>query len=133
MIVPTRSSLLGNFNRYPPFEDSQQLSGLPELSAAFATSQGNILVSGCSHSGIENIVAAVRTISKARTRLLVGGFHLIPYDRLYIEKLITKLRNELQVDGVAPAHCSGHLAFYMLRQQFRDRYTFFGLGEKVSL
>lgn len=132
-LVPTKAKLMGTFNRYPPFGENPQLNGLPELSASFATGEGNVIVSGCSHSGIENIVAEARSITKARTRLLVGGFHLIPYDRPYIERLMTTLRDELEVDGVAPAHCTGHLAFLLFRERFGDKYQFFGLGEKVSL
>jgi 7,8-dihydropterin-6-yl-methyl-4-(beta-D-ribofuranosyl)aminobenzene 5'-phosphate synthase len=132
-LVPTRAALMGTFNRYPPFSEDPQFTGLPELSATFSTPDGNVIVSGCSHSGIENIVAAARSASKGRTQLLVGGFHLIPYGRAYIEGLISKLRGELEVDGVAPAHCTGHLAFVMFRERFGDKYRFFGLGEKAVL
>ncbi|HEX6124710.1 MAG TPA: MBL fold metallo-hydrolase, partial [Pyrinomonadaceae bacterium] len=132
-LVPTTAKLIGTYNRYPPFGESPQFNGLPELSASFDTPEGNVIISGCSHSGIENIVSEARAITKKRTRLLVGGFHLIPYDRTYIEKLIATLRNDLEVDGVAPAHCSGHLAFLLFRERFGDNYRFFGLGERVSL
>lgn len=131
-LVPTTSALTGTFNRYPPFEQSPDLNGLPELSAVFATTDGDIVISGCSHSGIENIVAASKKAG-VKTRLVVGGFHLITYDEAYIVSLATKMKDELGVLSVAPAHCTGHLAFTVLRKEFGARYQFFGLGENIDL
>jgi 7,8-dihydropterin-6-yl-methyl-4-(beta-D-ribofuranosyl)aminobenzene 5'-phosphate synthase len=37
------------------------------------------------------------------------------------------------VAQVAPAHCTGHLAFKLLRDAFGGDYRFFGLGQTISL
>lgn len=132
-LVPTTSTLLGTFSKYPPNESSPMLTGIPELSAVFSTSDGDVLVSGCSHSGIENIVRASRAVGGERTRLVVGGFHMIPYDRSQITSFATRLNKDLGVDGVAPAHCTGHLGFVVLKEIFGQGYRFFGLGEKIVL
>ncbi|HEX6278793.1 MAG TPA: MBL fold metallo-hydrolase [Pyrinomonadaceae bacterium] len=132
-LVPTTSSLTGTFNRYPPFEQSPNLNGLPELSAVFATADGDIVISGCSHSGIENIVQAAKRSTGAKTRLVVGGFHLITYDEAYISALASDMKKELGVVSVAPAHCTGHLAFSVLKEAFGANYKFFGLGERIEL
>jgi metal-dependent hydrolase (beta-lactamase superfamily II) len=39
----------------------------------------------------------------------------------------------LTVDSVAPAHCTGHLGFSIFQKVFKDKYRFFGLGERVRL
>jgi 7,8-dihydropterin-6-yl-methyl-4-(beta-D-ribofuranosyl)aminobenzene 5'-phosphate synthase len=131
-LVPTTSTLTGTFNRYPPFEQNPNLNGLPELSAVFATKDGDIVISGCSHSGIENIVKASKK-TDVKTRLVVGGFHLITYDEAYIDSLASKMRLELGVVSVAPAHCTGHLGFSVLKEAFGVNYKYFGLGEKIEL
>ncbi len=132
-IVPTTSSLMGTFVKYPPFEESPQLIGMPELSVSFATPNGQIIISGCSHTSIESIIQEVKKVRKEKILLVSGGFHLIPYGRNYIEPLAKRMRDEYGVEFVAPAHCSGHLAFSAFRAVFGEKYKFFGLGETIKL
>src|SRR6185369_833865 len=133
-LIPTTSKLMGTFIKYPPFsEEKPQFIGMPELSAAFATDKGEIIISGCSHSSIETIIQETLKIRKTNIYLVVGGFHLIPYSRETIEALAKRLHDEYGVQSVAPAHCTGHLAFSILRKVFGDQYRFFGLGETLSL
>jgi len=132
-IIPTTSKLMGTFIKYPPFENNPQFIGLPELSASFATEKGEIIVSGCSHTTIENIIQETRKVRKGKIYLVAGGFHLIPYSREYIESLAKRMHNEYGVEFVAPAHCSGHLGFSIFQKEFGDKYKFFGLGETLNL
>jgi 7,8-dihydropterin-6-yl-methyl-4-(beta-D-ribofuranosyl)aminobenzene 5'-phosphate synthase len=131
-VIPTVSELLGTFNRYPPFDRNPQFNGMPELSLSLATEKGDILISGCSHSTIEAIVQAAQKTRQAKIYLLTGGFHLIPYKRDYIESLAKRLKEKYSVEQVAPAHCTGHLGFSIFRQEFGEKYRFFGLGETLK-
>ena len=132
-IIPTTSKLMGTFIRYPPFEENPQFVGMPELSVSFATEKGEVVVSGCSHSTIETIIRETKKVRKGEIHLVVGGFHLIPYKRDYIEGLAKRMKGEYEVESVAPAHCSGHLGFSIFQKVFGDKYRFFGLGERIRL
>lgn len=132
-IIPTTSQLMGTFIKYPPFEQNPQFIGMPELSVSFATEEGEIVITGCSHSTIETIVQETRKVRPGRIRLVAGGFHLIPYSREYIESLAKRMQEEYGVESVAPAHCTGHLAFAIFKAVFGESYRFFGLGERISL
>lgn len=132
-IIPTTSRLMGTFIKYPPFEENPQLVGMPELSAAFATDKGEVIISGCSHSTIETIIQETKKVRKGKIHLVAGGFHLIPYKRDYIEGLAKRMREEYGVESVAPAHCTGHLAFATFQKFYGDKYRFFGLGERINL
>ncbi|MBL0311456.1 MAG: MBL fold metallo-hydrolase [Holophagaceae bacterium] len=133
-IIPTTSTLMGTYIKYPPFGDEHpQFIGMPELSVAFATENGDVILSGCSHSTIETIIQETRKVRKGRIHLVAGGFHLIPYGREYIEGLATRMKQEYGVESVAPAHCSGQLGFSIFRNVFKDKYRFFGLGETLKL
>lgn len=132
-IIPTTSKLMGTFVKYPPFEDNPQLIGMPELSVSFATEKGEIVISGCSHSTIESIVQETKKIRKGKIHMVVGGFHLIPYDREYIESLANRMKEEYEIESVAPAHCTGHLGFSIFQKVFGNNYRFFGLGERIHL
>lgn len=132
-IIPTTSKLMGTYIKYPPFEENPQFIGMPELSLALATDKGEIVISGCSHSTIETIIQETRKVRKGKIYLALGGFHLIPYKREYIDALARRMKNEYEVESVAPAHCTGHLGFSIFKQVFGEKYRFFGLGERLGL
>ncbi|MGB5555641.1 MAG: MBL fold metallo-hydrolase [Flavobacteriaceae bacterium] len=133
-IIPTTSKLMGTYIKYPPFgEEHPQFIGMPELSATFATKKGSILISGCSHSTIETIIQEAEKISGDSVYLVLGGFHLIPYDRDYIEALAKSMHDTHHIELVAPAHCTGQLAFSIFKQKFGSNDLFFGLGQTLRL
>jgi 7,8-dihydropterin-6-yl-methyl-4-(beta-D-ribofuranosyl)aminobenzene 5'-phosphate synthase len=132
-LIPTTSTLMGTFIKYPPFEDNPQFIGMPELSASFLTDKGQIIIAGCSHSTIEAIIKAVVKVSSNKIYLVGGGFHLIPYNRTYIEGLAQRMKDVYKIELVAPAHCTGHMGFSVFQKTFGEGYRFFGLGESIEL
>jgi 7,8-dihydropterin-6-yl-methyl-4-(beta-D-ribofuranosyl)aminobenzene 5'-phosphate synthase len=105
---------------------------LRELSLAISTPEGIVIVVGCSHPGIEKIVAAASTINP-RVHLIAGGFHLVTAGDSDIDRTVTALHDQFKVDYIAPGHCTGEPAFTALRKAFSDRYLFAGLGTALSL
>jgi 7,8-dihydropterin-6-yl-methyl-4-(beta-D-ribofuranosyl)aminobenzene 5'-phosphate synthase len=132
-LVPTKSELLGTFSRYPPNEKDPALGPMRELSLSVETDSGDLLLVGCSHASVEVILKEARKKLGRPIRLLAGGYHLLPYDGEYISALTRRLREEHAVAQVAPAHCTGHLAFKLLREAYGDDYRFFGLGQIIDL
>jgi 7,8-dihydropterin-6-yl-methyl-4-(beta-D-ribofuranosyl)aminobenzene 5'-phosphate synthase len=135
-LVATSSSNLGYFNCYPrsnaPNENECRQTGLPELSLSLKTSKGEVLIVGCSHSGVENIVSETMKVVSTNIDMVYGGFHTVPFDRKKTIEVVDKLKNEYHVHRVAPAHCTGHLAFKILQDKFGDNYLFAGLGATVK-
>jgi 7,8-dihydropterin-6-yl-methyl-4-(beta-D-ribofuranosyl)aminobenzene 5'-phosphate synthase len=105
---------------------------LRELSLAISTSEGIVIVVGCSHPGIDKIVAAAST-SNPRIHLIVGGFHLVTVGDSDIDKIVTVLHDQFKVEYIAPGHCTGEPAFTALKKAFGDRYLYAGLGTALSL
>ena len=105
---------------------------LVELSLAINTPEGMAIVVGCSHPGIDKIVAAAAAINP-RIHVIAGGFHLVVTSDADIEKIVTTLRNNYKVEYVAPGHCTGEPAFTALKTAFGDRYRYAGLGTTLEL
>jgi len=105
---------------------------LRELSLAINTPEGQVVVVGCSHPGIDRIMAAASAINP-RIRLIAGGFHLVVASDSDIEKAVTALRDHYRVEYIAPGHCTGEPAFTALKKIFGDRYLYAGLGTTLSL
>lgn len=141
-LIATNSSYMGYFSCYPnkSFVDGQftqhmddcKQTGLPELSLSMKTDKGEVLIVGCSHTGIENIISETKKVTNNKIELVYGGFHMIPFDRTQTFALANKIKNELQVHRIAPAHCTGHLAFKILQDKFGADYLYAGLGETVK-
>src|SRR5258708_2437280 len=105
---------------------------LRELSLAINTPEGMVVVVGCSHPGIDKIIAAASTINP-RIHLIAGGFHLVVANDSDIEKIVSVLHDQFKVEYVAPGHCTGEPAFTALKKSFGDRYLYAGLGTTLPL
>jgi 7,8-dihydropterin-6-yl-methyl-4-(beta-D-ribofuranosyl)aminobenzene 5'-phosphate synthase len=105
---------------------------LKELSLAINTADGLVLVVGCSHPGIENIVAEAAKINP-HIHFIAGGFHLVAAQDPAIEKIATTLHDTYKVDYIAPGHCTGEPTFAALQRTFGDHYLYAGLGTVLEL
>ncbi len=131
-LIVTRSVMMGDFSAYPPNEPGHpDLAGFPELSLALKTGKGVVLITGCSHSKVEEIILATKAYLGSHIDLVEGGFHLFPYEGDYISKLARRMKDELGVQRVAPAHCTGNLAFKIFRDVYGENYNYAGVESEV--
>jgi 7,8-dihydropterin-6-yl-methyl-4-(beta-D-ribofuranosyl)aminobenzene 5'-phosphate synthase len=141
-IIATSSEFMGYFSCYPgksfvegQFEEKDhdcRNTNLPELSLSMKKEAEEVLIVGCSHTGVENIIRETTKITHNPISLVYGGFHMIPFDAPKTLDLVKMMKNELQVKRVAPAHCTGHLAFKTLLQEYGKDYLYAGLGQTIS-
>ena len=141
-LIATSSQYMGYFSCYPgksfvegQFEqekDACNNTNLPELSLSMKTAKGQVLIVGCSHTGVENIVKQTQTVTSDNIELVYGGFHMLPFNRAQTVELVTLLKTDLGVHRVAPAHCTGHLAFKILHDTYGSNYLYAGLGETLA-
>jgi 7,8-dihydropterin-6-yl-methyl-4-(beta-D-ribofuranosyl)aminobenzene 5'-phosphate synthase len=105
---------------------------LRELSLVIDTPEGAVVVVGCSHPGIENILQAAAKINP-RIQFLAGGLHLVVAMDDEIEKTVAALHDTYKVAYIAPGHCTGEPTFTALKKVFGERYLFAGLGTTLAL
>lgn len=131
-LIHTTSRLIGSFDRYPPNSpEKPQLEGLPELSLALKTSRGYVVITGCSHSTVEEIIATIKTATGDNVDLVEGGFHLMGYKPDYILRVAKGLKDR-GVRRVAPAHCTGETATAIFRQVYGANYVRAGLESVIK-
>ncbi len=104
----------------------------PELSLSLATPKGQVLLVGCSHPGIEPILSSLEA-KQNRVQLLIGGLHLVNAPQAELQRLVTALREEWQLEAIAPGHCSGEQTFAALLKAFGDKYQYAGVGSVLAL
>jgi 7,8-dihydropterin-6-yl-methyl-4-(beta-D-ribofuranosyl)aminobenzene 5'-phosphate synthase len=91
---------------------------LDEQAIYITTKRGLAIISGCSHAGIVNIVTqAKKQTPGARIHMVMGGLHMMGASQDRIRKTMEMLKN-LNVDRIAPLHCSGFEAMKMISDRF---------------
>ena len=99
-----------------------------EHALVVATRRGIVVVTGCAHPGVAELVeAAERATGARRVALLIGGFHLMGASRSELEAVAERLI-ELGVEEVAPCHCSGERAVEVFREHFGGKLIECGVG-----
>jgi 7,8-dihydropterin-6-yl-methyl-4-(beta-D-ribofuranosyl)aminobenzene 5'-phosphate synthase len=79
------------------------------------TGDGLVVVTGCGHAGIGNIMAQAREmVPGAPVRAVVGGLHLLDADEKSLAWTAERMR-EAGVRHLLGAHCTGLEAVYRLR------------------
>ena len=112
--------------------DAPGTKELKELSLAINTPDGLVLVVGCSHPGIEAIVAEAAKISP-RIHMVTGGLHMVVAPDEAIAKVATALHDKWHVEWIAPGHCTGEFTFAALQKVFGDHYLYTGLGTVLNV
>ena len=106
--------------------------GIKEQSLVLRTPRGLMVITGCAHPGVVNIVRKAKEIGKDRVHLVVGGFHLGGASVSEIESIIKNFV-ELEVEKVALCHCSGDRARRLFKEHFSPNYIECGVGKKIRI
>jgi 7,8-dihydropterin-6-yl-methyl-4-(beta-D-ribofuranosyl)aminobenzene 5'-phosphate synthase len=88
------------------------------------TEKGIVLIFGCAHSGMINIMHhVVHQMKKDHFHAVLGGTHL---DFLTPEQLEESIRSlkEMKVDRIGVSHCTGLRAAFRLQQEFGERFFY---------
>ena len=91
-----------------------------EVAVAVETSKGLVILSGCSHSGILNIVNTIQERSGEKVYAVIGGFHLLDADEATIQETIDRFK-ELGVQQIGLSHCTGPKATAMFQEQMPEQ------------
>jgi len=103
-----------------------------EQSLIIETADGLVLITGCAHPGILEIVRAAKSYLGQDVRFVTGGFHLMQTSGLQLEAVITGLRNE-GVRTVAPSHCTGEDPIGQFQAAWGENFVASGCGAVIEL
>lgn len=105
---------------------------IKEQSLVLDTEKGLILITGCAHPRITNIIARVKELFKKDIYFALGGFHLAGFDDTEIKKIIDKFRDS-GVQKVGPCHCSGDDARILFYEEYKDDFIEIGVGKGIKI
>ena len=107
-------------------------TAIPEQALVIQTEQGLVVITGCAHPGIVAIVDQAAAMFTEPIRLVLGGFHLGYQSEAEINAILADFRR-LEVQQVAPCHCTGENAIEMFTTEYGDSYIEIGAGSIIRL
>jgi 7,8-dihydropterin-6-yl-methyl-4-(beta-D-ribofuranosyl)aminobenzene 5'-phosphate synthase len=106
--------------------------GLIEQSLVLETSQGLVVLTGCAHPGIVEIINAAKKQRQGSVDLATGGYHLMELEARELMETIGGIQ-ETGIRRVAPSHCTGDEAINLLRELWDDDFVEGGAGAVFNL
>lgn len=102
-----------------------------EQSLAINTDKGLVIITGCSHPGINKILEHFKTSLNKDIYMVFGGFHLMRMNDEEIEQIITKMKS-LGVQKCGATHCTGKKQIKQFKDAFGENYVPMGVGNVVE-
>jgi 7,8-dihydropterin-6-yl-methyl-4-(beta-D-ribofuranosyl)aminobenzene 5'-phosphate synthase len=106
--------------------------GIKEQSLVLRSPLGLVVITGCAHPGIVNVVRRAKETAKDKIHLVLGGFHLDGANPFSIEGII-EIFLKLGVEKVAPCHCSGDRARKLFEKHFGSSCIPSGAGKEFTV
>jgi len=103
-----------------------------EQSLIIETANGLVLITGCAHPGILEIVQAAKSYMEQDVHFVTGGFHLMRSSEAQLDAVISGLQNE-GVQRVAPSHCTGEESIALFRAAWGEEFVVSGCGAVIEL
>ena len=103
-----------------------------EQSLVLDTSKGLVVITGCAHPGIVDIVKKAKEILDKEIYFVFGGFHLLQHSTKQIEEIIGQFK-ELGVQKVGATHCTGDKAIEMFKEAYGDNFIQMGAGKVLKI
>ena len=97
------------------------------------TANGLVIVFGCGHAGVVNILHRIAYLSeKKRFYAVIGGMHLLNASVKRIEHTIEVFR-QYNVQKIVPAHCTGNNAVKKIKSVFPSKCFVCSVGKRIEL
>ncbi|MBN2143349.1 MAG: MBL fold metallo-hydrolase [Candidatus Aureabacteria bacterium] len=104
-----------------------------DLSVIVDSDRGLVIVFGCAHAGMINIINyTVKSLNKNKIYAVIGGTHLMASsDAQFTETL--KMINEYKIEHVGVSHCTGPEKASLLHAKLKDRFFFASVSTEFEV
>lgn len=96
------------------------------------SSEGLVVITGCAHPGIVDMVKRAKELVKKDVYLVFGGFHLVSKSEAEVKEIIRQFK-ELGVQKVGATHCTGDLAIGLFKKAYEEDFVQMGVGRVIQI
>jgi 7,8-dihydropterin-6-yl-methyl-4-(beta-D-ribofuranosyl)aminobenzene 5'-phosphate synthase len=107
------------------------IMGQVEQFLVLDTAKGLVVITGCAHPGIVEIVQEAKQMLNKDIYFVFGGFHLLDQSDSQIQGIIRQFR-ELGVRKVGASHCTGDRAIQLFKEAYGEDFVPIGVG-RISI
>lgn len=112
---------------------SGEFSGpIPEQCLVLDTKNGLVVMTGCSHPGIIEMLKEIKTNFGKNIFLVSGGFHLLDKTEKEMQEIIQEMKS-LGVVKCGATHCTGPKQIEMIRTAFGKDFVELGVGNAIVI
>ena len=104
---------------------------IPEQALVLDSADGPILLTGCAHPGILEMIRRGAEVAGEPIHEVLGGFHLMATDGGTIRGIVEEFRN-LGVEVAGPTHCSGLVAMTAFQDAYGKNFQRMGVGRVLT-
>ena len=106
---------------------------LDDLSLIVETPHGAVVLLGCAHAGLINILTHVRDLTgRDSFHWILGGTHLGFCGPQRVDEVIGELQS-FPIDNMGVSHCTGFFAGARLAQEMGQRFRFCPVGTVIEI
>jgi 7,8-dihydropterin-6-yl-methyl-4-(beta-D-ribofuranosyl)aminobenzene 5'-phosphate synthase len=106
---------------------------LDDQSLILDTKKGLVVILGCAHSGMINILDhVIDKTGKEKFYAIMGGTHLDFLTPEQLEESIKSLK-KMEIERIGISHCTGMRAAFRFHQEFGDRFFYGCVGSVLEL
>lgn len=103
-----------------------------EIVLGIVTERGLVVLAGCSHAGIVNILTSITERTKLPICAVIGGTHLVDASIERLEKTVEAFQ-VLKIPFIAVSHCTGETGIKMIKDAYKEQFVYNNTGCVMTL
>jgi 7,8-dihydropterin-6-yl-methyl-4-(beta-D-ribofuranosyl)aminobenzene 5'-phosphate synthase len=105
---------------------------IPEQALVLNTKEGLVVMTGCSHPGIVEILKEIKSKFNKDIYMVFGGFHLLDKSAEEMKSIIEGMK-ALGVVKCGATHCTGEKQTEMIKEAFKTSFVDLGVGNTIII
>jgi 7,8-dihydropterin-6-yl-methyl-4-(beta-D-ribofuranosyl)aminobenzene 5'-phosphate synthase len=103
-----------------------------EIALVIKSEKGLVVILGCSHFGVCNILETIIKRTGLPIYGVIGGIHLVGADNKRIEKTLNYFQ-ENNINILALSHCTGEKAIEEIKERLGEKYLYNNTGNIIEI
>lgn len=103
-----------------------------EISMGIITKKGLVVIVGCAHIGIVNILKTISAKINIPIHAVIGGTHLIEADECRIKKTMDAFK-EMKIQLIAVSHCTGKEGIRLIGEELKEQFLYNNTGQVIEI
>ncbi len=103
-----------------------------EQALVLDTKKGLVVMTGCSHPGIVEMVSKIKADFNKNIYMVFGGFHLMNKSESEMNEIISSMKR-MGIVKCGATHCTGDKQIEMFKVAFGENYFGLGTGNRIMI